>query len=52
MTNYPPIFWRWKWEEKWVKGVVQQEMAELIKISGFWCMKADIDIRGYEEQVK
>jgi len=52
MTDYPPILWRWKWGNRWERGVVQQEMEELIKISGFWCLKGDVEIKGYEEKVK
>lgn len=51
MTTKPPILWRWKGHGKFTEGVVQQEMKEMIKIDGEWFLKADIDIKGYEEKV-
>lgn len=51
MTTKPPILWRWAGHGEFTEGVVQQEMKCLINISGEWFIKADIDIKGYEEKV-
>lgn len=52
MTDKPPILWRWKGKGKFTEGFVQQEMKDLIKISGEWYLKQDIEIRAYWEGVK
>ncbi len=50
MNDKPSILWRWKGHGEFIEGQVQQEMRDLIKISGEWFMKQDIDIKGYEEK--
>jgi hypothetical protein len=49
MTDKPPILWRWKGSVgHFQKGHVFQEQREMINIDGFWYIKSEIDIKGYE----